>query len=639
MGGLVRVLVLGEDEPPVTPTPPASRGTAWQTAVFAACAVALIAAHAPLIGYRAYANVDEAYAMALGQRINEGFKLYEGAVSQRGPLMYYFFALLAKVFGWSNIVAVRTASLVLAMIHVALVTWVASRFLSRRAGTLVAVVATCALVVGMPALDGMALHAETLQVPVLVGAAASTVLATRARRDRRRHWLVLSGVLYGVAIAIKQSALLQPIASVLWLFAEARRQRVRRLPVPSIALFILGVAAVPLACLGHAAASGTLRSFLYYTLTYNLRIHLRPSEVLLSSASLIPLGDEVVRLTAFVGVTIAIFLATAGFFARRLQRAFVQRSGWVLARAFDLRVYFAIHLLVAVVSGAAMYRFFPHYFVPALPFLTLALAAWTKRAIAGASVARSLGIAGATTLVVAATFVTYLNEKCDGRVAHGPLVQKVAGYVEATTREHSKIFVWGFSSWLYGYSHRRPAGRYVFETYVTGFVPWFHDAIPKEAGRSVPGAMGALLDDLTRESPEVVIDAGSVMIGRPMRAYPAAARWLAAGYCFEVRVGAYDLYRRKAPGADCQSKDMPRPHAPTDFYGALINVPMTALAPGEPALPLCATTNEDAAWFADAPPPPRLDLLGRPQATIEKHRKEGSVYPDEINRVLNCTDR
>ena len=613
----------------------------WQVAVLAACAVALIASHAPLIGYKAYANVDEAYAAALAQRLNDGFRLYEGAVSQRGPLMYYSFAGLAWAFGWDNIVAVRIAALLLCLAHVAMVMWVGTRLLSRRAGILGAIVSTYTLFLGLPALDGMALHAESMQVPILVGAAASAVLATRAQAALRLRWLVLSGLLYGAAIAIKQSALLQPLPTLLWLVAESHRHKARRLPVKELLVFVGAGALVPLAFIAHAAANGTLDNFLYYTLTYNLRIHLKPSEVLLSSATLVPVSDEVTRFTAFFTATMAIALATAGFFVKRVRRAIAARSAWVLARGFDLRVYFALHFLVAVASGAAMYRFFPHYFVPAVPFLALAIAAWTRRPVARAGVSRAIGVAAAATLVFAAVFTTYLFEKIDGRVSHGPAVQKVGAYLEATTKPDSRIFVWGFSPWLYGYSHRRPAGRYVFETYVTGFVPWFHDSVAQEPARTVPGSMDALLNDLDRETPEVVVDAGSVMIARPMRAYPAAAQWLRASYCFEVRMGAYDIYRRKAAGTECASKRMPRPHAAVDYGGNAMLVPMTRLAPGEPGEPLCMTTFSQATWFSDAPPPPRVDLLmaGEKHGKLEKTRAAGVTYSDELSVLLNCSDR
>jgi hypothetical protein len=41
----------------------------------------VIAAHAATIGYVKYANVDEAYAGALAERLIEGRRLYEGAIS------------------------------------------------------------------------------------------------------------------------------------------------------------------------------------------------------------------------------------------------------------------------------------------------------------------------------------------------------------------------------------------------------------------------------------------------------------------------------------------------------------------------------------------------------------------------------
>ena len=587
----------------------ANADRAWQRAVLTACVVALVAVHAPLIGYGAYANVDEAYASALAERLNEGFKLYEGAVSQRGPLMYYFFAALSRIFGWDNVAAVRVAALVLVMLHVALVTWVARRLVSPRAGVVAAVISTYALVAGLPPLDGMALHGEAIQVPLLVGAAAAGVLATRARASTRRRWLIGSGLLFGAAISIKQSAVLQPLPTVLWLCVEARRRRPRRVPLGSLAIFAAALAAVPLAFVVHAAASGTLDALVYYTLTYNLSVHLRPSETLLSSASLIPLSDHVMRLTSFIAATVAVLGASGTFLWRRVAAARSSRSAAPLTRGFDVRVYFALHFLVALVSASAMYRFFPHYYVSAVPFLALALAAWTHRPLARVGAHRLLGGSAAVVLLVAAAFTTYMNEKIDGRLTHDELPQRVGRYLEATTAKDARIFVWGFSPWLYAYSHRRPAGRYVFETYVTGFVPWFHDSLKKEPARVVPGSMEALLGDLDREAPEVVVDTGSIVLGRPLRAYAPAARWLAASFCFEVRVGAYDVYRRKAPGATCPSASLPSPHPPVDFAGGTMAVPMPDLAPGEVGAPLCTTFYEGVVWFPDQPPPAQVGLL------------------------------
>ena len=146
-----------------------------------------------------------------------------------------------------------------------------------------------------------------------------------------------------------------------------------------------------------------------------------------------------------------------------------------------------------------------------------------------------------------------VNEKVDGRVAHDRTVDDVSKVITATTAPRDRIFVWGFSPWVYQYSHRRPAGRFVFETYVTGFVPWFWEKLSVERARVVPGSVEVLLGDLDREKPTVVVDAGSIMPGKAHAGVrPLLAAWLRANYCFDVRIGAFDVYRRKAPGiADC----------------------------------------------------------------------------------------
>ena len=102
-----------------------------------ASSVFLIATHAALIGYKDFANVDESYAMALAQRVLDGHALYHEAISQRGPLMYYAYAFIAKTGGWDNVVNLRLWALGFAFLHVGLVYWGALRLLSRRAAIVV----------------------------------------------------------------------------------------------------------------------------------------------------------------------------------------------------------------------------------------------------------------------------------------------------------------------------------------------------------------------------------------------------------------------------------------------------------------------------------------------------------------------
>ena len=110
-----------------------------------------------------------------------------------------------------------------------------------------------------------------------------------------------------------------------------------------------------------------------------------------------------------------------------------------------------------------------------------------------------------------------------------------------------RIFVWGFSPWVYQFSHRRPAGRFVFETYVTGLVPWFREKLSIERARVVPGASRSSWATSIARSRRWWSTRGSIMMARPMRAYPAPfAEWLHAHYCYDLRIGAFDVYSRRA---------------------------------------------------------------------------------------------
>lgn len=616
-------------------------------AVLGTALLAVGASHAPLIGYRTFANVDEAYAASIAERLQDGFKLYEGAISQRGPLMYYLYQALTRVAGWDNVMGLRLWAAVFVLLEVASAAWAAARlFRSRAAGTLAGVVMTYIAVVGLPPLDGIALHGETMQAPLLAFAAGIAFVSARklgADEARRRlGGLFAAGVLFGLAIAIKQSALLQPIPVVVLLLAESRRAR--RPLLRDGGAFVAGIA-VPLVIFAvHAAASGTLRSLVYYCFTYNLQVHLRPSEVLFSRATLDPLADLTKRMTAYLIVLVAILAVFVPRLVSRVREAVRSKTPGVLLRGFGAGDYLALHVLVTAFAASSMYRFFPHYYVPGLPIVAALVGGVADRKLRGLRAGGWQGTRAAiAVLAVAVVFVAglhaYAYEKIDGEVTHGPVVKKLAKYLEKTTRPEDKIFVWGFSPWLYPYSHRRPAGRYVFETYVTGFVPWFFDAYALEKSRVVPGSLEALLGDLDREKPEVVVDAGSVLLARPMRAYPKAAAWLHEGYCFELRLSGYDVYRRKKDGAACASATFPAAHRPVDYFGQQLPVAMPILVDEKEARPLCTLDEDLPTWFPEAPPPPEARAIlvgeGREKAKAE-HRAEGVLYPNELLPQVVC---
>ena len=65
-----------------------------------------------------------------------------------------------------------------------------------------------------------------LQLPALTFGCLVGAMALRASPEKRRTLLFGSGILFGIAVAIKQSAALHPAALAVWIYADARRNRV-----------------------------------------------------------------------------------------------------------------------------------------------------------------------------------------------------------------------------------------------------------------------------------------------------------------------------------------------------------------------------------------------------------------------------
>ncbi len=152
------------------------------------------------------------------------------------------------------------------------------------------------------------------------------------------------------------------------------------------------------------------------------------------------------------------------------------------------------------------------------------------------------------------------------------------------------------------------------------------------APRIVPGSVEALLGDLDRERPEIVVDAGSIMMARPMRAYDAPAAWLRAHYGFELRLGSFGVYRRKADGAACALSYFPAPHDASDWNGRKLPVPIARVVDHDTARRLPPGSEIKSLWFPAGPKPRPEGILAMRDKNLEEDEREaaqdGFVIPD-----------
>lgn len=550
----------------------------WSRALLATAAAWLLIVELPCFAGRTYANVDEGYEQAIAQRLLAGETLYQGAVSQRGPVLYYIYALLARVTHWHSVLSVRWLALACAVACLMMVYRLGCDLLPEGAGVIGAVGFSYALCFGAAPYDGIALNAELLLLPALLLGIWQGALSLRhPAGSRNRLWrLAVAGVSLAVAPCIKQTSGLHPFLLAAWLLLDARRHRTgRSLLVRDLAVFAIAASVIPLVVVIQLASAGSLHRFLYYGFTYNAQVHVHPTNDPFERAGAVL--HELIEHPLFLSSAAIVILFTLGLQALRVANVGAQEKSdpWRSNERF-----LAANLLVAFVGSVGPPQTFVHYFLPTFPLLALlvgALAARCSDRVRGQPVLFPLlgAFCLAWTIIALGLFKERMHEA--GRVAHGAAVTAAAHEVERLTRPEDSVFVWGFSPWLYGYSHRRPSTRFEFMTYVTGFVPWFYGALPLEAGRVVPDSMDELMEDLANDPPRLVIDAGSVQIARSMRAYARPADWLHQNYCFEERVGPFDLYARKVEGQRCATDCFPTMAPIVSYFDLPMAVPWAPL--------------------------------------------------------------
>jgi hypothetical protein len=135
--------------------------------------------------------------------------------------------------------------------------------------------------------------------------------------------------------------------------------------------------------------------------------------------------------------------------------------------------------------------------------------------------------------------------------------------------------------------------------------------------RVVPGSQAALLADLDAEKPGLVVDAGTIMLGRSMRTYAPLATWLHQHYCFVLRFEGNDVYQRKQ--TQCASDTFPQVDQSYDFsgYPGMVAVPRTADDADAKWLP--AVSGAPASFL---PLPPEASLLYHPGDRQRGYRLE-----------------
>lgn len=499
---------------------------------------------------------DEAYITAFAGRMVDGQMLpYVDAVSQRGPVLYWLAAIAVGLGDRTSWMPMRVCATACILLTVALTFLAAHRAGRATAGGVAALAAVAGLLVLMLPADGLAFNGEHA---LNVFAMASLLCATAAldrRRGRPSARLVAAAGAAGALAALCKQVGLVTIAPIgLWVIAAAasrpdltRRQR-WALPLA----FAAGALAPVLAVVARYAAAGELGTFWYWLYTYNADVYMHP----------FPWASRVVAWRRFVGEHLAVAVtATAAIVWGASRPLLGARGVRDLARAYDEQGFVATVALgaaAALVAALAPMRFFFHYFVQVVPWLGLLAGLLLEHASEGRGRRQLLDRAamlGSIGLVIA--FAWHQQGKDLRRDAGRPNVlrdgnpPRVCAEIQAHSRPGDRLFVWGFHPELYVACKRDAASRYVFTSMVAGFVPFIPQDPRVEESLVVPGSREALIADLDRSQPPVLVDAPTTLGGRSMMRSALLARYVRERYCRWRTIDDLSLFVRREPGAPC----------------------------------------------------------------------------------------
>jgi 4-amino-4-deoxy-L-arabinose transferase-like glycosyltransferase len=319
-------------------------------------------------------------------------------------------------------------------------------------------------------------------------------------RTRRLHWLLLAGLLTGIAVLVKQSAFDAGLAAVAYLLWRERRRGV----APASAL--VGAALVPIVV---AAASATrLGAWIYAVAGY--RLH----------------GDSLVTGSVadrFHQLWLSLPPAAKALGLLALLAAVGWRRSPMLARLW---------LGAAVLGVVGGGNFHTHYYLQLVPPLAVLGAIGLRRlwlaaprpALAAAATAAGATLAAA--LPVALASPAHQAKTIWPRDPHLVHDAALARYVRTHTLPHQRVLALWADADLYYLADRPPAVPYLWARNVA----------------SIPGALQSVRYVLATRRATLVL-----VVQRPAKLDPSGRTWrlLRRGYRRVVRIGGVGVYRSK----------------------------------------------------------------------------------------------
>ncbi len=508
-----------------------------------------------------FVNGDEGVRALSAMRMLEGARLYADVVTDKPPGASFFYAAVFAIFGRS-MKAVHLAATFWNFATSLVVYWTATRFYGRRTG-LWAALFFVYFSTNYFTQDTMAANTELLMALPYAAAFYFFMEARRDASDGRRTRtaaLVAAGFFTGIAAIFKQVGILNlGFFALLEAGAILRARKSEGGGQRLIALLRLSFARLSLVGSGLVAV---LVLFALWLLKIDALADFWRNAILLNMFY-IDSGPANLWLKFLLsrGVSYVFFNATiwslsilAVVHALRAEKRRKQnRDGGeaetresLAARRFDLAV--ALWTAVTLVGVGMGDRFFGHYFIAALPALSLLGARggrllyerlkgspggvrW-KAAAAGLAVLFTIGLLRShhRTAVLAYETITGTRTRWSanwGMTKRQEEAEIISAFVRSKNAEGEPLYIWGYAHDVYWQTGCRPASRYLTPYYIDGRFVDAEATVAESGEKFRMEAAANLIEDLRNAKPRLILDVYSSIQSLP---HPELVRFIRTEY-------------------------------------------------------------------------------------------------------------
>ena len=422
-----------------------ARVAAWAT--LGAAFTAVVWARIRLAGLPLERDEGE-YAYA-GQLILQGLVPYKLAYTMKFPGTAAAYAVLMSIFGESA-AGIHLGLMVTNALTMGMIFFLGRYLLGELTGA--AAAAAYAVLSLMPHVLGTAAHATHF---VVLFGVAGTLLLVRALDRKSMAALFASGLLFGIAILMKQSGVFFALFGAVYIVIRHYQPGSKFLTIlPSGTLFVLG-AVVPFATTCFVLwSAGVFQQFWFWTINYAVKY-----------GSQVSIAEGVRIFGGHIGGTLGTAWPVWAIVLIGLVTCIAARS---LRERTIFLITFAVLSALAVCPG---FYFRPHYFIQLLPAASLLVGA----AIAAACRRSDQFCFGAIVLLVfclgwplwsEADFFFQRPLPEANRLINGtnpfPEAMKIGDYIRANSVPNDTIAVLGSEPEIYFYADRRSATGYIY---------------------------------------------------------------------------------------------------------------------------------------------------------------------------------